>query len=113
MPVSFNDNDQPGLWPITQTGTAATAKPAKRQRGASTSSEQQPVKLRAGDDLPTGNEALWRVDDLATYLGIPKHTIYGWRKTNHGPPAIKVGKHLRWRPAAVIEWARHQERSTQ
>jgi predicted DNA-binding transcriptional regulator AlpA len=38
-------------------------------------------------------------------------TIYGWRTSGYGPPAIKVGKHLRWRPASVIDWVAKQERS--
>ena len=38
-------------------------------------------------------------------------TVYGWQKTDYGPPAIKVGKHLRWRPEGVMAWAKEQELS--
>lgn len=43
-------------------------------------------------------------DDLAHLLQLPKETIYRWRKTRTGPPAIRVGKHLRYDPVAVAAW---------
>jgi DNA-binding transcriptional MerR regulator len=49
-------------------------------------------------------EALWGVEELSEFLGIPVNTIRAWRKTNYGPPARKVGKHLRWDPAQVRAW---------
>ncbi|MFD1148075.1 helix-turn-helix transcriptional regulator [Saccharothrix hoggarensis] len=54
----------------------------------------------------SGNEfdRLWGVDDLSAFLGVPVHTIRGWRSKNYGPPARKVGKHLRWDPEKVREW---------
>ncbi|MEU0763743.1 helix-turn-helix domain-containing protein [Streptomyces microflavus] len=33
-----------------------------------------------------------------------KETLYTWRKTGTGPPGFRVGKHLRWDPAAVRAW---------
>jgi excisionase family DNA binding protein len=51
-----------------------------------------------------GVRELWGIDDVARYLNVPKQTIYSWRKTGYGPRAIRVGKHLRWRAAAVVEW---------
>ncbi|KIZ13708.1 helix-turn-helix transcriptional regulator [Streptomyces natalensis] len=32
-------------------------------------------------------------------------TVYAWRKKRTGPPAFRVGKHLRYDPAAVSAWA--------
>lgn len=49
-------------------------------------------------------EPLWGVEELSTFLGVPVHTIRGWRSKNYGPPARKVGKHLRWDPVKVHEW---------
>lgn len=43
-------------------------------------------------------------DDIATLLSVPLETIYAWRKKRTGPPAIRIGKHLRYDPAAVREW---------
>lgn len=49
-------------------------------------------------------EALWGIEELSEFLDIPVNTIRGWRKTNYGPRARKVGKHLRWDPAQVRAW---------
>ncbi len=42
--------------------------------------------------------------ELAEILGVPVTTIYAWRARGYGPPAIRVGKHLRWRPEEVEAW---------
>lgn len=49
-------------------------------------------------------ERLWGVDDVAAYLGVPVQTLYGWRTKGYGPPARRVGKHLRYRPVDVRTW---------
>ncbi|MQW77291.1 helix-turn-helix domain-containing protein [Nocardioides sp. dk4132] len=49
-------------------------------------------------------QELWDIDDVATYLGVTKQTIYSWRTTGYGPTGFRVGKHLRWRAATVINW---------
>lgn len=43
-------------------------------------------------------------DDVATQLGVPRQTLYSWRARKLGPPAILVGRHLRWRQSAIDEW---------
>lgn len=60
----------------------------------------------AGMDL----RELWGIDDVANYFGVPKQTVYSWRKTGYGPTAIRVGEHLRWRTSVVLEWTLAQER---
>jgi len=47
---------------------------------------------------------LWSVDDASAYLGIPVATLYQWRHRGVGPKAFRVGKHLRYEPAAVLRW---------
>lgn len=49
-------------------------------------------------------EQLWSVQDVAEYLGVPVTTLYRWRSHRYGPSARRVGKHLRYRAADVIEW---------
>ena len=49
-------------------------------------------------------QELWDIDDVAGYLGVAKQTIYSWRTTGYGPAGFRVGKHLRWRAATVINW---------
>jgi excisionase family DNA binding protein len=40
-------------------------------------------------------------DDLATMFKVPKETVYQWRKKHTGPPSFRIGKHVRYDPAAV------------
>ncbi len=49
-------------------------------------------------------EPLWTPDDVARYLGVPVQTLYQWRRKRTGPPGRRVGRHLRYDPAAVCAW---------
>ncbi len=42
--------------------------------------------------------------ELAAFLGVPVKTLYQWRYVGEGPPAIRVGKHLRYRWEEVEAW---------
>ncbi|MDT4992812.1 MAG: hypothetical protein QOH97_2704 [Actinoplanes sp.] len=54
-------------------------------------------------------ERLWTIDDVSAFLQVPTATIYQWRHHRVGPPAFKVGRHLRYDPAAVRVWLATQE----
>jgi excisionase family DNA binding protein len=56
-----------------------------------------------------GHDPLWTPQTLSRYLGIPVATLYQWRQRDLGPPAVRLGKHLRYRPEAVREWLSSQE----
>jgi excisionase family DNA binding protein len=49
-------------------------------------------------------EALMTPDQVAEYLAVPVATLYAWRHRGGGPPATRVGRHLRYDPARVQEW---------
>ncbi len=49
-------------------------------------------------------ESCWGVEDVANFLRVPVQTLYQWRKRDYGPPAARVGKHLRYDPAQVRAW---------
>jgi excisionase family DNA binding protein len=51
-------------------------------------------------------EPAWAVDDVAAYLRVPVETLYAWRKRKYGPPAARIGRHLRYDPADVRAWFR-------
>ncbi|WP_160010317.1 helix-turn-helix transcriptional regulator [Nocardioides sp. AX2bis] len=55
-------------------------------------------------------EGLWDINAVATYLNVPKQTIYAWRQKGYGPRGFRVGKHLRWRAATVVAWTIERER---
>ncbi|MFD5114861.1 helix-turn-helix domain-containing protein [Streptomyces sp. NPDC058391] len=40
-------------------------------------------------------------DDIARIFKVPKQTVYQWRKKHTGPPGFRIGKHIRYDPAAV------------
>ncbi|MCP4303550.1 MAG: helix-turn-helix domain-containing protein [bacterium] len=43
-------------------------------------------------------------DELGELLSVPKATLYAWRYRGDGPPSMRIGRHLRYRPADVDEW---------
>ncbi|MEE1297010.1 MAG: helix-turn-helix domain-containing protein [Bifidobacterium sp.] len=63
------------------------------------------------DNTPQTKEALLNIDQLAAYLGISKDSIYRRRRhtTIDLPPAIKIGKNLRWRKSDVDNWVANQQ----
>jgi len=51
---------------------------------------------------------LLKVAEVAEYLGVPVQTLYDWRMRKRGPKAVKVGRHLRYRPEDVERWLDEQ-----
>ena len=49
-------------------------------------------------------DRLLDVQQLASYLRIPVKTQYAWRYRQVGPPAIRVGRHLRYRWEDIAGW---------
>lgn len=47
---------------------------------------------------------LLTVEELADLLQVPTKTIYAWRYKGIGPPAVPVGKYLRFRTEDVAAW---------
>ncbi|MBT4188039.1 MAG: helix-turn-helix domain-containing protein [Gemmatimonadales bacterium] len=43
-------------------------------------------------------ERLLAPDEVTELLQIPKTTLYRWKYERIGPPIVKVGRHLRYRP---------------
>jgi len=43
--------------------------------------------------------------ELSNLMKVPITTIYDWRTTGRPcPPAVRIGKHLRWRRSDVEQW---------
>ena len=51
-----------------------------------------------------GLEPLIDVQQLADYLDVPVKTLYAWRYRRQGPPAFRVGRHLRYRRSDIQRW---------
>jgi len=67
-------------------------------------------KLDAG---PGTARQLLSPDELASYLGVPRATVYRWRSRREGPCGIRVGRHVRYRLEEVERWLdeRQEQRS--
>lgn len=52
---------------------------------------------------------LWSPTQVAEHLGVPLKTVYKWRSIGTGPRSMKIGKHLRYRPADVEGWLDRRE----
>jgi len=52
---------------------------------------------------------LWSIHEVSDYLGAPVGTIYQWRVRDEGPPAVRLGKHLRFDPESVARWVHELE----
>jgi excisionase family DNA binding protein len=48
--------------------------------------------------------------EAAAYLQIPVETLRRWRGLGIGPRHAKVGRHVRYRRAALDRWLEEQER---
>lgn len=47
---------------------------------------------------------LLTTEELAELLQVPITTLYAWRYHSKGPPAIRVGRHLRYPTDGVRSW---------
>ena len=52
------------------------------------------------------DEPYLTVDEVAAYYRKSKQTLYNWRQTGYGPPAVRIGRHLRYRRNDVENWPR-------
>jgi len=94
MSKATKGQEQLGLW---DSGREPRSRRGSESRPAPPLPAHRPTK-------PMEYQELWDIADLASYLGVPKQTIYSWRTTGYGPKGIRIGKHLRWRAATVITW---------
>lgn len=47
---------------------------------------------------------LMTAEEAAEYLRVPIRTLYDWRLKKTGPPALRVGKFLRFREVDLEGW---------
>ena len=53
-------------------------------------------------------EPLLSASEVAAYLGVPIKTLYRWRYRREGPPALRVGRHIRYRRTDLEDWVNHR-----
>ncbi|WP_371497859.1 helix-turn-helix domain-containing protein [Kitasatospora sp. NBC_00374] len=59
---------------------------------------QSDARAALRSDLP---DRYLTPDDIAEIFGVPRETVYQWRRKRTGPPGFRVGKHVRYDPAEV------------
>lgn len=52
-------------------------------------------------------------EELAEMLGVPVATVRRWRYVQTGPPAVKVGRHIRYRREDVEAWLEERRQAEQ
>lgn len=68
-------------------------------------------EMAAGDQVTdlgegqTNATRLWTLRDVSAFLAVPVGTLYQWRVRGEGPPAMRLGRHLRFDPSEVRRWA--------
>lgn len=78
--------------------------PRSGRASAAGASLQRPTGRSEEDADDADWEPLWTPEEVAAYLGVPVRTLYAWRYRGYGPPADRIGKHLRYRRKRVRRW---------
>src|SRR4051794_32867320 len=90
---------------------AASRSSSGRNASICPSKSQHWQTVEANRRSPGGNmtlEGFFTTEELSAYLRIPVATIYQWKYRHTGPPAVKLGRHLRYRYRDVEAWLVNQ-----
>lgn len=66
------------------------------------------LEARSLDSLPD----LLTIEEVADFLQISKNTLYFWRQKGDGPPALSLGRHLRFPKEDLRGWLSGQYRAS-
>ena len=55
-------------------------------------------------------QPLWTEAELSDQINVPRATLKRWRYEGVGPPFLRLGRHVRYDPAAIRRWLREQGR---
>jgi len=51
-------------------------------------------------------------EEVAEYLRLPVGTLYAWRYRGIGPPATRLGRHLRYSQESLMTWLANVDETT-
>jgi excisionase family DNA binding protein len=66
--------------------------------------DQSPFSQNCRREMTNELDRLLTITDLSEMLGVPVDTLYGWRHRGEGPAGYRIGRHVRYRRAAVEAW---------
>lgn len=79
--------------------------PSHPFRDSASNGRRQPErKGHLSDSQSVSEKPLLGPHELASYLGVPVKTLYQWRYKGLGPPGLRIGRHVRYRPEDVEAW---------
>lgn len=55
---------------------------------------------------------LWTEKEAAVFLGVREKSLQAWRIRGGGPPFVKIGRLVRYRPSLIEEWLSSHERAS-
>jgi excisionase family DNA binding protein len=84
--------------------SAVDASVSKLERTGRRATRSSGVETADAEQL----EPLLSPTDVAAYLGVPVKTLYAWRYRREGPPALRVGRYVRYRRGDLEEWVRQR-----
>ena len=64
----------------------------------------RPKRATARPSTVVSDDPLLDLDWLCAYLRVDKKSVYTLRYRNEGPPAYRIGRHLRYRKSEVDQW---------
>lgn len=53
-------------------------------------------------------DEIMTTQEVASYLRVPRATVYAWNTRGGGPKYLRVGKHARYRRSDVDAWLERQ-----
>jgi excisionase family DNA binding protein len=79
--------------------------PSSRERTAPAKVTRPPARQAS---RLQGSERLMTLLEVSQLLGVPVATLYRWRHCGEGPSDYRIGRHVRYRRAAVEAWIEAQ-----
>ncbi len=81
----------------------------QRRRGSHLAPRELRSQASRIDDVVQPEPVFLTVQEVADLLRVSAGTIRAWVAKGDGPPAMRFGKQIRYRPERVMEWVEQQE----
>jgi predicted site-specific integrase-resolvase len=59
------------------------------------------MRFRRSGDVPVRRQDLLETVHAADALGLSPRTLEGWRRRGEGPPYLKIGRRVKYRPEDI------------
>lgn len=83
----------------------------QRRRGSHLAAKRRRPQAGPIDEGAKLEPVFLTVQEVADLLRVSPGTVRAWAAKGEGPPSIRFGKQIRYRPEKVEEWVQEQERA--